>query len=287
MGNAVAPEVHPTRLLAISVSPERCWPLAVSGNNVWTPAMPVDTAEVIARPSRFVRSILTSSARLLPNAGVTVGGSPSKAVDVLERALRSRTGLRVWRFGRDLPSRIKVMLKPAADWRDDIRLQALGALWWDHPRPWIIVDSEQVLTISSVRPSRGKHLGVLEGVLMLPGEVLALDQVRPHASRQLCLFPWTPKLKTDLPALGRSLEEAIRLGARWSQVPAIVAIVKAQAERLGPRTRVMLTGRGLNHIYKDMRVLLKRYKPDEDFSLDAMGLLAAWEHAHGPLSPKA
>ena len=284
---APAEDVHPTRILAIAVSPERCWPLAVSGNLTWTPTQPVDTAEVIAKPSWFVKSILTSSARLLPDARVIVGGSPSKAVDLLERALQTRTGLRIWRFGRDLPCRLKVMPRPAADWGDWIRLQALGALSVDTPRPWVVIDCGTVLTVSAVRPSKGRYVGVLEGSLTMAGERLALEWLCGGSSRRTPVTTWPPRPSAELPAIGRSKEEALRVGVRRAQLAAIVSAASAQAHELGPGTRLMLTGRWLDYVYKEVFRQLKHLEPDLNSELDAMGLLAAWDHAHGPLFQKA
>lgn len=269
----------PARLLAISVGNTTTVGIAVTQQFVWT-AIIIPTRKRF-NPSTLRRLLRTSN--LLPDAHVLLCGVVPEAVERLELFFRQRHGLKVWRFRKNLPCPLKILPKPKRSVGDDRLAGALGALAIDPSRPWVIIDCGTALTVNSVRPSKGKFKGVFEGGLIMPGERLSLKALHEQTAQLPLLAPWPPKPPMDLPVIGRSTQEAVRAGVRWAQLGAMVAAAKAQAQRLGPRTRVVITGGGLDWVFQAAFKQLKRYHPTLSYELVSDGLLAAWVHKNGPL----
>jgi pantothenate kinase type III len=146
-------------------------------------------------------------------------------------------------FRKDLKPEIEIVPRPAERVGDDRIAGALGALALDPRKPWVIVDAGTAMTINAVTPARRGGLPRFEGGLIVPSTVTSLVALSEH-SAQLPLVARLPVAGLcHSTFIGRSTEQAMLLGVYHGQIAAAVALAKGQIRQLGPRTRVVLTGR--------------------------------------------
>ena len=215
-----------------------------------------------------------------PDVPVILAGVVPVTVKRLEKALRTR--FRVYRFRRDFPCPLEIVPRPARAVGDDRLAAALGALALDAGVPWVVLDAGTALTVNAVRPlpapgkgkRAGRRLGRFEGGLIVPGEALALRVLHAGTARLPALNPWS---KGHAPAIGHSTGEAMRAGARRAQAAAACALARAQAEQLGSRTRIALTGGGAEVLWPAVRRELWRWRPVFVPDLVLRGLYVAWQ----------
>ncbi len=185
------------------------------------------------------------------------------------------------RFRKELPCLLTIRPRPAAKVGDDRLAAALGALAIDPRVPWVVVDAGTALTVNGVKPAarRGKArsgrrvLGTFEGGLIVPGEWLSLLALSGGTAQLPALKPLAPR--KSVPAWGRSTEQAIRFGVRRAQLATVCELARAQAEALGKRARIALTGGGAEALWPALRRALATYRPIRDPDLVHRGLLAA------------
>jgi type III pantothenate kinase len=277
-------------------APKRAGVVTVAvGNATWRRAVfltdsAFDESCTAAVPVRAFVEALRSAVTALgtPEAPVVLAGVVPGTVKRLEKALRAR--FRVYRFRRDFPCPIEIVPRPARAVGDDRLAAALGALALDASVPWVVLDAGTALTVNAVRPLPGnsgtdrtsglspnlrvRRLGRFEGGLIVPGEALALRALHGGTAQLPALKPWS---KGHAPVIGHSTGEAMRAGVRRAQVAAACALARAQAEHLGSRTRIALTGGGAEVLWPAVRRELWRWRPVLVPDLVLRGLYVAWQ----------
>jgi len=265
------------RVVAIATGNSSTSFLALAGGKLFTPAKPLPTQAWQSRAWTSWRSMLHDPRLAGPMGSleVVLGGVVPQALARIEQFLLEHGVTRVWRFRANLPCPLKIVPHPVRAVGDDRLAAALAALSLDGTRPWVVIDAGTALTVNAVRPAKGKYVGVFMGGLIVPGELLALRALSIGTALLPVLAPWPDK---PAPAIGRSTNEAMRAGVRQAQVAAAIELAGRQAQHLGPRTRVAITGGGATYLWPELRERLRRFKPVLDEQLVTKGLLNAWLH---------
>lgn len=196
--------------------------------------------------SRAVPGNLTAiiNSRGSADASVVLAG----VVPDYKEGLRSRLEkqkIPVMQFRDDLPVEIEICPCPPGRVGDDRIAAALGALYLDAARPWVVVDVGTAVTVNAVRPAKGGCKPRFEGGLIFPGAEISLRALKEHTAQLPRLNPIAEPGRIEKPVLiGKNTEEAMRWGVYHAQLGAALALAKSQARILGTRACVALTGGG-------------------------------------------
>lgn len=185
-------------------------------------------------------------------------------------------------FSRDLPPPIEIVPRPAAGVGEDRIAGALGALSLDDSRAWVVVDAGTAMTINAVTPGRGERLPRFEGGLIVPGAALSLRALADFTAQLPRLDAASPAHSIKESFIGRSTEQAIRLGVYHAQLAVAVELARRQMRQLGRPCRVVLTGGGSvalgSGFVRALRAQDARVVPD----LCQRGLFYAWKKMQTP-----
>jgi pantothenate kinase type III len=176
---------------------------------------------------------------LSKNVTVVLAGVVPKYIKSLEAGLNGHC--RVFRFRKDIPAPIVIVPRPANKVGDDRIAGALGAFGLNRGSRTVLIDAGTAVTINAVRPTRKYKPPRFEGGLILPGASMSFAALATKTA-QLPKCAATPLDSKNF--IGRSTEEAIRLGVQQGQAAMITELARAQAKQLGAGTKVVLTGGG-------------------------------------------
>ena len=237
------------------------------GNFVWK-----THAEVPGFVLRFLGPAVSAGAPLV------LAGVVPVYVAKLSRHF-ARQGWRVLRFRREVPAPLRIMPRPEKKVGDDRVAGALGALALFPTQPCVVVDFGTAVTINAVTPGRGRAMPRFEGGLIFPSEALNLKALHQFTAVLPRLAPERDFNPCKAAFIGRDTEEAMRLGVAHAQLAAAAQLAHGQAQQLGPRTRVVVTGGGMAEHLEYCFCSLFPKNARVCSQLVHLGLFSAWKAA--------
>jgi type III pantothenate kinase len=187
---------------------------------------------------------------------------------------------RVLRFRKDIPAPIQIVPRPASAVGDDRIAAALGALALNPQAAWVIIDAGTAITINAVSPAAHGRPPRFEGGLILPGTALSLAALSSGTAQ---LPKLTPPHGHTHNYIGRSTQEAMRLGVQQAQLAAVIELADRQMAQLESSGFVCLTGGGAAALLDTCRDTWRERFPDLMIADDLvhLGLRAAYESWQG------
>lgn len=195
-------------------------------------AREVEDAASYDSPEAAAQAVTAFASRGATAAIVASVNTP--AADALERALRERSGLEVFRFGRDLRIPIRHALDDASTVGHDRLLCAIGA-YSRAQQACVVIDAGTAITVNFVDGE-----GTFQGGVIAPGLSMMLRALHEQ-THALPLLDTTPPDPARGP-FGKDTDHAIRLGVRNAALGLVRHTVERFAEAYDAYPQIIATG---------------------------------------------
>lgn len=197
------------------------------------------------------------------SGGVVIASVNDPVADALAAALRSGAGVRVSRFGSDVPIPVEHRLPEPVTVGQDRLLNALGA-YWKARQACVVIDAGTAVTVDFVDGT-----GVFHGGAIAPGVQMMLDALHARTAALPGLTFDPGLLPTETP-FGTTTAGAMTLGVARAVQGLAHILIDQYADFYGAYPQIVATGGDAHRLF-DNDPLVERVVPE----LTLIGMLAA------------